>query len=326
MHIGYPVCHVHRNTRADEEAARPSTSARHRTDYAKSKTSTQRAGHAAPRAGPVPAGSSGAHLLRHGEAGRQLSHGRQPESHPDTEQTLEELQQRVRATLSWLEGFKPADFAGAAAVKVSQPRWKGEWMTGADYLVQHALPNFYFHITTSYAILRHNGVSVGKRDFLGRRRSTRLLTWPGQGAAEGRRRFVSARAVRHHRWCAGPDESLAAPRADFQRALTLMSATPSVPANDSAELRRYVLYPYLEAARLERSLRAAGNSVPEALDEQVRHSRGPMRANRSCRICAGAGLRHWQPARAGNSSSPFMTKPMMAPRCAATASLDASSW
>ena len=85
----------------------------------------------------------------------------------NTEQTLDELQARVRSTITYLDGFSAQDLAGAATAVVSQPRWKGEWMTGADYFIQHAVPNFYFHLTTAYAILRHNGVSVGKRDFLG---------------------------------------------------------------------------------------------------------------------------------------------------------------
>jgi len=93
--------------------------------------------------------------------------GKPPESQPDTEQTLEELQGRVRSTIAILDGFSAADLAGAATRVVSQPRWKGEWMTGADYFVQHAVPNFFFHLTTAYAILRHNGVTLGKRDFLG---------------------------------------------------------------------------------------------------------------------------------------------------------------
>ena len=93
--------------------------------------------------------------------------GKAIESQPDTEHTIEELQLRVRATIAYLESFTADDFAGAATRVVSQPRWKGEWMSGSDYLVQHALPNFYFHLTTAYAILRHNGVTLGKRDFLG---------------------------------------------------------------------------------------------------------------------------------------------------------------
>ena len=89
------------------------------------------------------------------------------EPQADNEVTLDELQARVRSIIKLLDGLTPADFTGAAERKVSQPRWKGEWMTGADYFVQHALPNFYFHLTTAYAILRHNGVALGKRDFLG---------------------------------------------------------------------------------------------------------------------------------------------------------------
>jgi hypothetical protein len=93
--------------------------------------------------------------------------GRPEEPKSDTEQTLEELQARVRSVITLLDGISPRDLDGAATRVVSQPRWKGEWMTGADYFVQHAVPNFYFHLTTAYAILRHNGVTVGKRDFLG---------------------------------------------------------------------------------------------------------------------------------------------------------------
>jgi hypothetical protein len=93
--------------------------------------------------------------------------GKPAESQADDEQTIEALQARVRSIIRYLDGFAPQDFDGAATRIVSQPRWKGEWMTGADYLMQHAIPNFFFHLTTAYAILRHNGVTLGKRDFLG---------------------------------------------------------------------------------------------------------------------------------------------------------------
>ena len=85
----------------------------------------------------------------------------------DNEKTLAELQARVRSTITLLDGLTPKDFEGAATRVVSQPRWKGEWMTGADYLMEHAIPNFFFHLTTTYALLRHNGVALGKRDYLG---------------------------------------------------------------------------------------------------------------------------------------------------------------
>ena len=93
--------------------------------------------------------------------------GKDAPSHPDTEQTLEELQHRVRAVVAYLDGFTAADFAGAATRVVTQPRWEGKVMTGADYFLEHAVPNFFFHLTHAYAILRHVGVPLGKRDYLG---------------------------------------------------------------------------------------------------------------------------------------------------------------
>ncbi|HTU66086.1 MAG TPA: DUF1993 domain-containing protein [Steroidobacteraceae bacterium] len=93
--------------------------------------------------------------------------GKPAESQPDTEATIPELRTRVRSIATYLDGFTAADFAAAATKVVSQPRWKGEWLTGQEYLLQHALPNFFFHLTTTYAILRHGGVGIGKKDFLG---------------------------------------------------------------------------------------------------------------------------------------------------------------
>jgi hypothetical protein len=87
--------------------------------------------------------------------------------HADTETTLEELRTRVKSVVAYLEGFSAKDFEGAASRSITQPRWEGKTMTGADYFLEHALPNFFFHVTHSYAILRHNGVSIGKRDYLG---------------------------------------------------------------------------------------------------------------------------------------------------------------
>lgn len=95
------------------------------------------------------------------------SAGKEAPSHPDTEQTVDEIRARLATIVAYLDGFQTKDFEGADSLKVSLPRWEGKWMTGTDYFVEHALPNFFFHLTTSYAILRHNGVDVGKRDFLG---------------------------------------------------------------------------------------------------------------------------------------------------------------
>ena len=93
--------------------------------------------------------------------------GKDAPSHPDTESTLGELRARLGSVTGYLGGLGPSDFAGAATRVVSQPRWEGKVMSGADYFREHAVPNFYFHLTHAYAILRHNGVPIGKRDFLG---------------------------------------------------------------------------------------------------------------------------------------------------------------
>jgi hypothetical protein len=93
--------------------------------------------------------------------------GKEAPSHPDTEQTIEELQARVRTVIAYLEGFSAKDFEGAATRVITQPRWEGKVMTGANYFIEHAVPNFFFHTGHAYAILRHNGVNIGKRDYLG---------------------------------------------------------------------------------------------------------------------------------------------------------------
>ena len=86
---------------------------------------------------------------------------------PDTETTLGELRARLRIVIAFLDELTAEDFADAATRSVSQPRWEGKVMTGADYFIEHALPNFYFHLTHSYALLRNRGVTIGKRDYLG---------------------------------------------------------------------------------------------------------------------------------------------------------------
>lgn len=87
--------------------------------------------------------------------------------HPDEEKTIAELQARIDATVAYLGGLSEADFEGAATRSITQPRWEGQTMAGADYLVEHVVPNFYFHLAHTYALLRHAGVSIGKRDYLG---------------------------------------------------------------------------------------------------------------------------------------------------------------
>jgi len=87
--------------------------------------------------------------------------------HADTEQTMAEVKARIESVITYLKGFSPDSFAGAAERRITQPRWAGKSLSGQEFLVQHVLPNFYFHATTAYAILRHNGVGIGKKNYLG---------------------------------------------------------------------------------------------------------------------------------------------------------------
>ena len=89
-------------------------------------------------------------------------------SFADTETTFDELQARIAKTLDFVKGLKQSQFDGGfdRDVTLTIAGQKMTWKGGV-YLHQFALPNFYFHATAAYAILRHNGVEIGKRDFLG---------------------------------------------------------------------------------------------------------------------------------------------------------------
>lgn len=93
--------------------------------------------------------------------------GKEAPKHPDTEQTMPELRQRIAACLGFLESVKAEELAGFEDRKVAPAWMHGKWLKGDHYLSQLAIPNFYFHVTTAYAIFRHNGVDVGKMDFVG---------------------------------------------------------------------------------------------------------------------------------------------------------------
>lgn len=93
--------------------------------------------------------------------------GKEAPKHDDSEKTLADLKTRINSTLGYLEGFSAKDFKDSATSKISQPRWEGKYLTGEEFAVQHMIPNFYFHIATAYAILRHNGIDIGKKDYLG---------------------------------------------------------------------------------------------------------------------------------------------------------------
>ena len=89
-------------------------------------------------------------------------------SWPDTEKSLADLKARVERTLAYIQGFKPGQIDGSEARQVTVKVGSREiTFQGQPYLLQFVMPNFYFHSTTAYAILRHNGVDLGKRDFMG---------------------------------------------------------------------------------------------------------------------------------------------------------------
>ena len=89
--------------------------------------------------------------------------------HEDTEQTFAELKARIAKTVDFIDWVKPAQIDGSEAKEIVLKLRSGEVkLAGMQYLLAHAYPNFYFHAATAYAILRHNGVEVGKRDFLGK--------------------------------------------------------------------------------------------------------------------------------------------------------------
>ena len=89
-------------------------------------------------------------------------------SYPDTEATFDELEARIQKTLAYVKTFKPEQIDGTEGKEIVLTFGTQKFpFNGQTYLIQFALPNFYFHTTMAYAILRENGVDVGKRDFIG---------------------------------------------------------------------------------------------------------------------------------------------------------------
>ncbi len=85
----------------------------------------------------------------------------------DKETSLEELRGRIHKTLELLNEFTEADFADATERKIVMPYHDNKVMPGEVYVLEYALPNFFFHLTTAYDILRHYGLDIGKKDYLG---------------------------------------------------------------------------------------------------------------------------------------------------------------
>ena len=98
----------------------------------------------------------------------RLTHTEVP-SLPDTETTFAELKQRLAKTIDFVKSFKPEQFDGADVKDVTFPAGPDRSVTlkGQQFFSSVSLPNFYFHAATAHGILRHNGVEIGKRDFLG---------------------------------------------------------------------------------------------------------------------------------------------------------------
>jgi len=85
----------------------------------------------------------------------------------DTETTVAELHERIAKTLTFIESITPSHFDGAEKRKVVLKYFPGKHFLAQDYLTQYALPNFFFHMTTAYGLLRSMGVDIGKADYIG---------------------------------------------------------------------------------------------------------------------------------------------------------------
>ena len=103
-----------------------------------------------------------------GKSCARLTHSEVPTT-PDTEKTFEQLKARLAKTIDYVKTFKPEQFDGADLRDVTFPIGPTNTLTlkGQQFLNNFAFPNFYFHAATAHGILRHNGIEIGKRDFLG---------------------------------------------------------------------------------------------------------------------------------------------------------------
>jgi uncharacterized protein len=92
---------------------------------------------------------------------------REAPKYEDNETSLVDLIARIEKTISYLETFSESDFAQADTTEARFPYFPGVHMVGADYMFNYAIPNFFFHLVTTYDILRHHGFEIGKRDYMG---------------------------------------------------------------------------------------------------------------------------------------------------------------
>ncbi len=93
--------------------------------------------------------------------------GQEPPKAQDSEQTVDELKTRIKNTVDYLTAIKPEQFIGAEKRMIPIPWLAGKGMPAKEFTLLMAVPNLYFHVTTAYSILRHNGIELGKGDYLG---------------------------------------------------------------------------------------------------------------------------------------------------------------
>ncbi len=84
----------------------------------------------------------------------------------DNEATFSQLQARIDKTLAFVKTASEAEFVGSEERKIILPFREGKYLTGMEYLLEYAMPNFFFHLVTAYGIVRKNGVAIGKADFI----------------------------------------------------------------------------------------------------------------------------------------------------------------
>ena len=102
-----------------------------------------------------------------GKGGAARLAGIEPPAFEDNEKSVAELKARIDKTVKFMATIKPADVIGHEDRKFSLSYWPDKQMTAFGYATEYLLPNFYFHVTVSYAILRKNGVDLGKADYTG---------------------------------------------------------------------------------------------------------------------------------------------------------------
>jgi uncharacterized protein len=101
------------------------------------------------------------------KAGAAWLSAQTPPKHEDSEQTVDQLRARIRTTVAFAESVNESQYVGASERSMSFSWKPGKILRGEDYVLQMTIPNVYFHLAMAYAILRHNGVDIGKMDFLG---------------------------------------------------------------------------------------------------------------------------------------------------------------